>query len=641
MASIFNALHIGYSGLNAAQVGIDVTGHNIANAETEGYTRQRVVTQAQVPVSTVQGVSGNGVQITEIARVFDKFVFDRYVSVGEDKANSDFKRDILEELSTYFPEVDGVGIKSDLNSYFDLWQSFADNPDNEAMKIALAQQTQTLSQNITQTRNQISTLQSSLDSQMVSLVDEVNKIAKEIASLNVSINEIESIDGNNANDLRDRRGVLEESLAKLIGGEAFEGLIETNTPVSTNIAVESGNYSLQVAGFNIVDGGGFHPIGVTDAANASGFHDLYYERQDGVKIPFEQSITGGKIGAILEMRGTEQNSLTNEPENGILQDTINMLDAFAAGLIENTNNIYAQSATTQMRSTQVDFNGSTALLNTDANIFEGSFDLVMYDNAGNPVATRTVTIDASTQMGSYNEVSDPKSALYDPLDAAYDPTLDPSNPSFDATTVLGQLRQNADDNSDGSGINDVDDFIVANFSGGYFSLNLQSGMESQGYSFSVVDNGTNFAGSMGIHRFFDGTGAKDISLNNDLARDTSKISAAKAPISGDNEVATQMVDMQFGDFNFYNGTKTYTDSVYGFYDSIVTSVGTQTNAEIVRNDALTAQYNTITMEYQSISKVSLDEELTNLIRYQTSYGAAAKVISTVDQMMTTLLGIKQ
>ena len=133
------------------------------------------------------------------------------------------------------------------------------------------------------------------------------------------------------------------------------------------------------------------PIGVTDAANASGFHDLYYERQDGVKIPFEQSITGGKIGAILEMRGTEQNSLTNEPENGILQDTINMLDAFAAGLIENTNNIYAQSATTQMRSTQVDFNGSTALLNTDANIFEGSFDLVMYDNAGNPVATRTVT----------------------------------------------------------------------------------------------------------------------------------------------------------------------------------------------------------------------------------------------------------
>ena len=101
------------------------------------------------------------------------------------------------------------------------------------------------------------------------------------------------------------------------------------------------------------------------------------------------------------------------------------------------------------------------------------------------------------------------------------------------------------------------------------------------------------------------------------------------------------VDMQFGDFNFYNGTKTYTDSVYGFYDSIVTSVGTQTNAEIVRNDALTAQYNTITMEYQSISKVSLDEELTNLIRYQTSYGAAAKVISTVDQMMTTLLGIKQ
>jgi flagellar hook-associated protein 1 len=67
MASIFNALHIGYSGLNAAQIGIDTTGHNIANAETEGYSRQRVVTAAAKPLSLDPGQRGGGTQITEIS----------------------------------------------------------------------------------------------------------------------------------------------------------------------------------------------------------------------------------------------------------------------------------------------------------------------------------------------------------------------------------------------------------------------------------------------------------------------------------------------------------------------------------------------------------------------------------------------
>jgi flagellar hook-associated protein 1 FlgK len=333
MGSIFNSLHIGYSGLNAAQVGVDVTSHNISNAETEGYTRQRLVTSAAQPIDLTQGMSGNGVQITEITSIFDKFVFDRYVSSSEDKANSDYKRRTLEELSTYFPDVDGVGIKADLNKYFDMWQSFADNPDNESMKIALAQQTQTLSQTISQTSDRITTLQKSIDSQMVTYVDEVNSMAEEIAQLNVSISNAESIPGNNANDLRDRRNVLEESIAKLIGGDSFVSSIESNTPADTNIAKEREGYTLQVAGFNIIDGGSFHPIGISDAANADGFHDLYYKRQDGLKIPFEQSIKGGKIGAILEMRGSHTIALTGEAEGGFLQDRKDMLDAFANGLI--------------------------------------------------------------------------------------------------------------------------------------------------------------------------------------------------------------------------------------------------------------------------------------------------------------------
>ncbi|MDQ1298043.1 MAG: flagellar hook-associated protein 1, partial [Campylobacterota bacterium] len=120
MASIFNSLNIGYSGLNAAQVGIDTTGHNIANAETEGYTRQRVVTSEATPIAITPGARGNGAQIAEIVRVFDSFVNDRYSTAAQNKEYSDTLKKNLEEVSSYFPDIDNLGFKEDLKNYFDL-----------------------------------------------------------------------------------------------------------------------------------------------------------------------------------------------------------------------------------------------------------------------------------------------------------------------------------------------------------------------------------------------------------------------------------------------------------------------------------------------------------------------------------------
>ncbi|MGD9719123.1 MAG: flagellar hook-associated protein FlgK, partial [Sulfurimonadaceae bacterium] len=229
MASIFNALHIGYSGLNAAQVGINTTSHNISNAESEGYTRQRVVTAAATPIAMYPGQVGNGVQVTEIKRVFDNFVYDRYTSISADKEFSDYEKRKLEELSTYFPEVDGVGIKTDLQEYYNMWQSFADNPDNDAIKLALAEQTQTLSQNIGYTQTKMLKLQSQINDELKVAVDEVNRLAKELADLNISIDTAEAGGANEANDLRDKRNSIELSLAKLIGAEALSGQLQSNT----------------------------------------------------------------------------------------------------------------------------------------------------------------------------------------------------------------------------------------------------------------------------------------------------------------------------------------------------------------------------------------------------------------------------
>lgn len=614
MASIFNALHIGYSGLNAAQIGIDTTGHNIANAETEGYSRQRVVTAAAKPLSVDPGQRGGGTQITEIVRVFDEFVFGRLSNATQNKENSDILKKNLEELSTYFPEIDDVGIKNDLQNYFDMWQSLANNPSNTALKVALAQQAQTMAQHVQETRAQVAGLQSSLNDQVKVNVDEVNRIAKEISKINIEINKAEAGGVNNANDLRDQRNQLEITLTKLVNAKVLVGQVETNNVIDSNIALKQGSYTIQIGGFNIVDGGSFHPIGMDSESNPNGYNDLYYERQDGVKIPYADRITGGKIGALLELRGSTIGT-NGEFEDGFLQETINNLDAFAKGLIEATNNVYAQSATTSMVSNPLSFSNNQSLMSTDENFASGTFDIVVYDIDGKAVGRRTINIDEGTLI---------------------------DDSPMTLNSITGQINNSQDDNQDGNALNDIDDMLLATFNTNQkvFQIDLKASLLEQGYTFAIEDKGTNFAGVTGLNRFLDGSDAKSIALNRELKEDTSKIKGFKSPANGDNQTALAMVELQFSSVTFGNGFAKTTDTIYGYFDTLVTKVGTRTNSAILANDSLTAQYNSIKQEYDSVSKVSIDEELANLIRYQTSYGAAAKVITTIDQMMTTLLGIK-
>lgn len=622
MGSIFNALNIGYSGLNTAQVGIDTTGHNISNAETAGYSRQRVVTSAAVTANSTFGSVGNGTQVAQIARVFDQFVFDRYTTTAQNKENSDTLKSNLQELSTYFPDIQNVGIKNDLQSYFDSWQSFSNDPSNTALKVDLAQKTQTLSDHINQTWTQITDLQKSLDTQVGVNIDEVNRIGSQIADINKSINQAEAGGGNNANDLRDQRSQLELSMSKLIGSKVMTGQIQTNNTVDSNIAIQSGSYTIQVGGFNLVDGASFHPIGMDNTKNAGGYNDLYYERQDGVKVPMAGNITEGKIGALIELRGSTIGS-DGVFQDGFLQETLNTMDTFVKGLIESTNSIYAQSATDKMSSNPLSVSANQVLLASGENFKAGTFDVVTYDIDGNETARRSITINASTVMDN----ASPTNLL----------------PDGTPNSIIGQLKALKDDNNDNNSLNDISNILTPNFTTqpNMLSIGVSNAFASQGVTFSIEDNGTNFAGVTGINQFLDGSSAKDITLNSTLKNDQTQIKGYKAPADGDSQMALDMVSLQFQSIDFKSGLTTNSDTAYGYFDSLATKVGTKTNAVISNNDAITAQFNAIQQEQDSISKVSIDEEMANLIRYQTSYGAAAKVITTIDQMMTTLLGLKQ
>lgn len=627
MASIFNTLNIGYSGLNAAQIGVTTTAHNIANAETEGYTRQRVVFAAATPMSSAQGQVGNGTNVEDIQRIFDNFVFDRYTKVSGDKEYSDFMERSLSELSTYFPEIDGVGIKSDLAEYYNAWQSFADNPDNDSIKLALTQQTEILVQNIQYTQDKIVSLQSQINDQLLVSVNEVNELTGQLADINREIEIAESGGGYSANDLRDKRNVLENSIIKLIGADVNSSIISSNIQIDSSSNTSSGSYTLNINGFNIVDGSTRHKIHIENKDNANGFYELSFELQNGQLIPMDEAITGGKIGAILELRGTkDMRSSSGVPSDGVIQETISQLDSFASKLIESTNNLYAQNNTDKMTSDIIDLNPTSALIFSNLNIKSGSFSINIYDIDGNITATKEITINETTRM-----------------------TGVPGSNS-----IQGQIESNLDDNNDGSGINDIDDFLQFNWAtyasgDNAMELFMNPAQSARGYTFSIEDNlvddrydsGTNFAGALGLSKYFDGTNAKNISLNSEFRDNPTRISAGKSPVSGDNTLALIMIQQQFEVYSFDVNNDDIESTIYGMFDYVATYVGTKANAAILQNETITAQFFATQMEYQSISKVSIDEEMANLIKYQTSYGAAAKIITTIDEMMTTLLGLKR
>lgn len=613
MASIFNGLNIGYSGLTASQLGINTTGHNISNAETEGYTRQRVVQQSTQPLSNITpGAQGNGTQVKEITRIHDEFVFARYRTESENKEFSDFQRQTLEELSTYFPDIENVGIKFDMQEYFNLWGDLSVTPDNQAVKVALAKQTETFSSDVQQTAAQIHDLQVTLNDQLKSSVDEINRIGFEIASLNEAITSSEAIAGNHANDLRDKRGVLELALSKLVDIAVYAGPISSNMPVSSGIAENGETYTMNIAGFNVVDGSSFQPIVLDNKTNPTGFYDLFYERQDGVLIPMADDIKGGRVGSILNLRGSKIDG-NGDLENGQLQEIINQLDGFAAGIIESTNNLYAQGAQTRMVSDKLTLSGADTISSSGLNIEPGTFNIKTYDIDGNVVGSRPITITAATSMDS----------------------------------IVAQIAASLDDNSDGNATNDIDDMLTATYSNGELTIEVNNA-DFAGYTFAIEDDqtnglssGTNFAGATGLSKFFEGDSAKNINLKSELRDDASKIRANKAPIDGENKLANDMLQLQFENVTFNaNGISTST-TLYGYYDSIATDVGTRTNAAITRNDTISAKFNAILASYESTSKVNIDEEMVNLIKYQTAYSASAKIITTIDQMLDTLLGLKQ
>jgi len=613
--SLFSTLNTSYSGLSAAEVATATTGHNIANANNDYYTRQRVITSAATPFHTQPGDIGTGVKVIQIARIHDEYTFSRLKDSSNTLSYDNFSEQKLTEVAKQFPDLQNLGLANDLTNYFNSWNNLSSNTNDGSQKVALVQNAATLAANIKNSRDTLRGLQDSVNEQLKSNVIEVNQIGGEIANLNKQISNVESVGLNRANDLRDQRDKLELTLSKMLDFSVFKGQIASKNNIDPNMTDQGVNYHLNISGNSFIDGATFHPIVIDNSGNQSSYYSLYSQTQDGTRYDITGKIQGGKIGAMLDLRGRVIDKTANGgfPSDGTIQGYVDDLDTLANTLIVQTNNIYAQSASLSKQSpAHPNLKPDMALDHSNLNIKDGSFDVVMYDNSGKEVARKTITIDATTTMDGTS-----------------------------GNSISEKINSNTDDNHDNNSTNDISDYFNAKYIGNTFSITPVPSHASENYKISFEDNGTNFPGAIGIGQFFTGNDASNIAVKDKFKNDPSQMQGYKAPINGNNDVANSMTQLQYDKIDFYRKDGgTTTESLSGFYRFLTANMATDGEKATKHKDTSTALFNTVNSEFQSISGVNTDEELTNLMKFQTAYGANAKVITTIDQMLNTLLGIK-
>lgn len=606
MGGILSSLNTSSTGLQAHQLMVDVTGNNIANASDEFYSRQRVLVSPEKPLYFQNYNLGRGVDVETIQRIHDEFTFSRYRKAATDNQFYDTSFSTLREASAFFPEVDGVGIYNDIQQYFNAWKDIEKNPADSAQKQVLAQNTQTLITNIKDTRRRLFDLQVKSSDELKVTIEEVNSIAKQIAEINKKLGEMEEHkELKQANELRDRRDELEFNLSKLIGNNVFKDKLKSHSKLDTESADFDYGYTLNIAGgFNIVDGANYHPIIIDNSDNENGLYTIYFQGYDFKKVDITDKISGGKSGALLDLVAYGKNG----GKIGKLQEYINNLDTFAKGFIEATNSIYAQSATNELRGEVLDIDNTEVLSSSKYNIKNGGFDVIIYDASGNEMLRKSIKIDGITTMED----------------------------------VVDALNKNTDDNGDNNPLNDFDDYFTAYYDNDTKQFQLLPKNPSNGFSISIEDKGSNFAGAVGVNRFLFGSNANDIELNPMYVKDTTLIRQWKAPVNGNFDIATMMLELQHKDSEFYpvRGKKQEM-SIPEYFKFVTGKVATDTNETKVLGETKQSVLAAVKKEFLAISQVSIDEEMVNLIKFQSGYAANAKVITTIDRMIDTLLTIKQ
>ncbi|MFC5930075.1 flagellar hook-associated protein FlgK [Cryobacterium melibiosiphilum] len=388
--STFGGLNTAYTGLVAARQGLNTVGQNIANANTDGYTRQRVTTSsiaatAQTGAVANAGTVGQGVSVDGVAR-FGSAQLDAGVRTSAGAAGySAVRANTLAALETSLNEPGDSGLSAKLGEFWSGWQTLAngaDDPTNGSLLLETAGQLATqISQGYSAVENQWASARNDLSS----MAEELNGAASQVASLNTQIRSALA-SGGSANELIDQRSQLTTTIAALTGASVRDQADGTVTVVIGGNALVSGDFAnaLSVSGATSLDGLDANPVSLTWASGTT------------------VSIEGGEMAGSLSLLGSANDSGTG----GVLAEAAASYNSFAGDLADKVNAIYTSAGADNLFSYTAGSAASTITV-AATTVVAGDPDAGAYDGS---------IADAVAQLGAGEAVDADGAAIVSPSD---------------------------------------------------------------------------------------------------------------------------------------------------------------------------------------------------------------------------------
>lgn len=375
MSINFSAFEIGRRALQANQFGINVTGQNISNVNTYGYTRQSAQFTEGHPTQFGRYAVGSGVSIVGVQSFRDNFIESRMQVEAGIAGRLSARRDALSAVETSLQGTETSGLQNAMNGFFGAFRDLEANPNSLPLRAIVAQRGAALANAFHTTRGRLTEIRTGTDNQIRSTVDQVNALTERVAGLNEQIRFAEA-GGGNASSLRDERGVLVAQISEMTGARSVEN--------------DDGTVTLTIGeGQALVLGDTAKPMKVADTPPLG----LASISIDGNPAIFDEGTIRGLQDAISSVTGQ-----------------IDSLDALAAQVVSRVNTLHT-SGTDQDGAAGVNFFDAAGTV-TAANIslnaaVAGNPRLIVASPLAQPGATGTIAgeianllTDPNTTVGS-------------------------------------------------------------------------------------------------------------------------------------------------------------------------------------------------------------------------------------------------
>ncbi|MDN5046426.1 flagellar hook-associated protein FlgK [Aliarcobacter butzleri] len=634
---MFGSFSVAQTGLNASKYGIEIVGNNIANQNTDGY-KKRVSDLNEI--GQMGGhITGRGVSFDGVSRVTSQYLYDNYMKENTKTNYYDKLTSMLGNVEKVFAETSTAGLSVDLNKYFTAVEQLRSNPNSQIYKSNLQTQGEALVSNLQRLYSSVEQQQSIEKVELKENVKEVNSILKEIADINGKLENYTD----SKNDLLDKRDALELKLSQYVNVDitrdnGYEIKIGGVTAVSNgtfNRELEiSYKDTKQIDKFNYIQSNGT----VLDSLkyNENGTAKAAYDPNDVIKYTLNND---DNLSVTIQIGEVVNGDWDNDPSTPDTGEAVTM-DNLTRALAFKINNDpklsqYVTARNGDYNDDYLVYPGDNRGLSTDsdkylrvesneagkANEFTGSISVVRYD-ATNAVQEREAL---------YKNESQSTKAQSDVVLKILEQNVNLSSGSIKAQ--VDNLSSSSPNNKIQSYLDNLDS-LAATLADIYDKY-IQIGKSDYIYGENAANdyNGTPMGEIVSVG-LFNGTSVKTLAFNKNAVNDLKQ------------EQIDYLATIQWKTDLSFNGkgqnpNEAKATSLTEYYRNTKVNVSSDTQNAKYSKEVQANIAQTIGTTYNKIVKVDKDEEMINLMQLQAAYTANAQIITSIDEMIKVILGLKR